>query len=111
MKSLRFLLLAVLLAALPAWADVTADQAIGTPVTFSLTIAQGSPPFTFQWKKDAVAIPGATAATYRIAAVAAADAGTYTCVVTNKAGNASSDKGIFTITVNPGGVTISITQA
>lgn len=88
----------------------TADFPVGKQVTFSVTIATGTPPFTYQWQKNGVPIPGATGATHVIAAIAASDAGTYTVVVTNKAGPATSDNGVLTITVNPGGATVSITS-
>lgn len=42
----------------------------------------GTGPFTYQWRKDGVAIPGATSATYTLASAAAGDAGLYSVVVT-----------------------------
>lgn len=50
----------------------------------------GQPPFTYQWWKDGVAIPGATEANYTISAAGAADAGRYTVIVTNALGTATS---------------------
>lgn len=110
MKTLRLIFLAVL-TALPTFADTTGDQVLGSPVTFSVTVASGTQPFNYQWSRNGVVITGATSATYRIPAVAVADAGTYTCTVSNKAGNAVSDKGVFTITVGPNGVTVSISYS
>jgi len=86
----------------------TADQSVGKPVTFSVVVAQGTLPFTYQWFKNGVAIVGATSSTYLILAVAASDAGTYTVQVSNKAGNTLSDNGVITITVNPSGATVQI---
>ena len=43
----------------------------------------------FQWHKDGVAIPGATNATYFIAAAREEDAGVYTVVITDSAGRVS----------------------
>lgn len=112
MKTLRYLLLAVLLAAVPSFADTSGDQALGSPVTFSATVVPvNATNLSYQWKKDGVAIAGATAATYRIPAVAVTDAGTYTVVVANKAGSVVSDKGVFTITVGPSGATVSISYS
>mgnify|MGYP001446277121 CR=1 FL=1 len=111
MKTLTALILAVALLALPLSlnADTSANQAMGSPVTFSVTVASGTTPFTYQWKKNGVNIVGATAATYLIPAVAAGDAGTYTVAVSNKAGATTSDNGVFTLTVAPGGATVTIT--
>lgn len=108
MKTKFAFLLALALLALPLNA-ATGDQAIGGPVTFSVTVASGTLPFTYQWRKNGVAIVGATAATYNIPSVAASDVGTYTVVVTNKAGSTTSDNGVFTLTVTPGGATVQIT--
>lgn len=85
----------------------TGDQAIGKPVTFSVA-NDGTAPFTYQWAKNGVAIPGATAATYYIAAVGVTDAGIYTVQVSNKAGTVNSDKAVFTISVTPTTATVSI---
>ena len=51
----------------------------GQSATFSTT-ASGVAPFSYQWRKDGVDIPGATGETFSLVSVAAADAGTY-CVV------------------------------
>lgn len=48
--------------------------------------AEGKAPFRYQWLKDARPIPGATQARFEIAAVSAADAGLYVCMVSNAAG-------------------------
>lgn len=110
MKTLTALILAVALLALPlSLRAATGVQAIGKAVTFSVTVATGTAPFTYQWKKDGAAIPGATGAAYTIPAVAVTDAGTYTVTVSNMAGSTGSDEGNFTVVVNPGGATVTIT--
>jgi pectin methylesterase-like acyl-CoA thioesterase len=54
----------------------------GQRASFSVA-ALAVPRPTFQWRKDGKEIGGATAATYEIAAAGAADAGSYTVVVSN----------------------------
>lgn len=103
MKILRLILLAALLTALPSFADVTKTVLPGVQVTFSVIIKAGTPPITYQWQKDGVAIPGATNATYVIPAVSINDTGTYEVVLANAVGSAKSDKGIFTVAVLPSG--------
>jgi hypothetical protein len=61
----------------------------GSAVTFSVS-AQGAPAPTFQWRKDGVDIPGATAATLRFGAVSQSNVGTYTVTAKNAAGTAVS---------------------
>lgn len=45
--------------------------------------ATGPDPLSFQWRRDGVAIPGATLATYVVTNSAATDAGSYTVTITN----------------------------
>jgi hypothetical protein len=107
MSAISFAVGAFLIAVAPGRADVTGDQAISKSVTFAVT-CDGTAPFTYQWKKNAVALPGATAATLTIAAVKATDAGTYTVTVSNKAGAVESDRALFTVTINPTTATVSV---
>ena len=65
--------------------------------TFSVT-ATGTPAPTYQWQFNSSPISGATSASYTIASAQAANAGDYTCVVTNAAGSVMSN--IATLTVN-----------
>ncbi len=55
-------------------------------VSFS-TVAGGSGPFTYQWKKDGVALPGQTSDTLNLNGVQAGDAGTYSVLVTGACGS------------------------
>lgn len=57
-------------------------------VTF-LATADGTQPITFQWKREGVIIPGATAATYTIYG-STLITGNYTATATNVAGSAES---------------------
>jgi hypothetical protein len=63
---------------------------IGQQMAFSAT-AEGTPPLTWQWSKNGVAIAGATNASYTIASAATTDSGTYRARATNSAGNAESN--------------------
>ncbi|WP_158277573.1 MBG domain-containing protein [Opitutus sp. ER46] len=75
---------------------VSRVRMVGQPVSFSIA-ATGAGPLSYQWVKDEVAISGATDTTYTIAAVAAADAGEYRCVVTNPSGPVMSAAGVLTV--------------
>lgn len=62
--------------------------------------AGGTPPFSYQWRRNGTAIAGATAATYTTPALTLADSGAaFTVVVSNSAGSVTSNAA--TITVNP----------
>lgn len=63
--------------------------AIGEPVVLSVQ-ASGEPLPAFQWRRDGVAIAGATQRTLAIGAATPADAGTYDAVATNALGSAVS---------------------
>lgn len=92
-------------------ADTIGTAQIGTKVTFTCTVGGGTPPFTYQWKKDGTAISGATASALVFPAIAATDAGAYTVVVANPAGNATSNNAVFTVTLAPpSSVTITISN-
>ena len=61
----------------------------GTAVSFSVA-ADGTSPFSYQWKFNGADIAGATGPTYTIASARLADAGDYAVVVSNAAGSATS---------------------
>ncbi|MBN2506890.1 MAG: immunoglobulin domain-containing protein [Verrucomicrobia bacterium] len=63
---------------------------LGSNVTFTV-IAIGSPPLTYQWRKNGVNIPDATNASYTIPNVQVADGGAYSVLVANPVGIALSD--------------------
>ncbi|MCE9593411.1 MAG: immunoglobulin domain-containing protein [Planctomycetes bacterium] len=68
----------------------------GSSANFATT-AGGVGPFTYQWKKNGSPIGGATASNYSIASVAAGDAGSYTCVVTNGCSSSESAAGVLAV--------------
>ncbi|MBI5691396.1 MAG: hypothetical protein HZC55_15025 [Verrucomicrobia bacterium] len=72
----------------------------GETVALTATTA-GSAPFSYQWFKDGVALPQATAATFTLAAASPADAGAYWVTVTNPLGSAESPHLSLAVVVPP----------
>ena len=70
---------------------------VGDTVMWSIT-ASGSPTPSYQWRKDGVDLPGQTNATLRLTNVRLADAGSYSVVVANALGRASSRVAEMTVT-------------
>lgn len=86
--------------ALPVITQQPANQEITEGETLTLNVvATGAT--GYQWKKGGEVIPDATAATYTKEDATAADAGSYTCVVTGAGGSVTSNAA--TVTVNPAG--------
>jgi len=75
----------------------------GQSATFSVSVA-GTAPFAYQWYKGLSPISGATAATFSIASVRSADAGSYRVAVSNASGSATSASAILTVAVSAGSV-------
>jgi hypothetical protein len=69
----------------------------GYDAGFSVT-ATGTPPFTYQWRKNGNNISGATSQTLVVPNVSLADAANYSVVVTNSHGNATSNNAALTVT-------------
>ena len=81
-----------------------ADQVVvgRTAVHFSVA-ADGSLPFTYQWRKNGVDITGATGSTLHIPAAITADSGaTFSVLVKNSGGSAISRPATLTVTHAPG---------
>ncbi|MCX5697980.1 MAG: immunoglobulin domain-containing protein, partial [Candidatus Omnitrophica bacterium] len=78
----------------------------GSNATFKIT-STGTAPLIYQWKKGSSSltnggrVSGTNTATLTIATVAATDAGSYSCLVTNSAGKATSAGGILTVNQPP----------
>lgn len=70
--------------------------AVGEGVTFRV-VALGNPAPRYQWRKDGVAIPGATASTYTMPSVAYGDVAGYSVVVSNAQGSVTSDVAKLTV--------------
>jgi len=69
--------------------SVTLNQGAGVSLS---VVAAGTGPLTYQWRKDGVAIPGASSASYT-----ATLAGSYTVVVGNSAGSVTSDAALVSV--------------
>lgn len=83
----------------PMIATQPASQSVpmGLKATFSVT-AEGIG-LHYQWKKNGIAIPGATAAAYTIPATQFSDSGTaFTVTISNSAGSITSNSAKLTIT-------------
>jgi hypothetical protein len=88
----------------PASQTITAGQM----ATF-VVVAAGTAPLSYQWRKNAVNIAGATSANYTTPVTATSDSGsTFTVAVSNTAGTATS--AVATLTVNPAQVVPTITM-
>ncbi|MFT3866939.1 MAG: HYR domain-containing protein [Nibricoccus sp.] len=73
---------------------------VGSTATFSVE-ATGTAPFTYQWRRNSVAIAGATSSSYIVPSAQTADAGNYTVVVTNPAGSVTSATAVLKVNVPP----------
>ncbi|MBI5768497.1 MAG: immunoglobulin domain-containing protein [Verrucomicrobia bacterium] len=75
---------------------VATTAAIGSPVALR-ALASGTGPLNFQWRKDGVPVSGATGAVYALATAAATDGGSYSVVVSNALGAATSLPATLTV--------------
>jgi|GEM_PF-6167853 hypothetical protein len=73
---------------------------VGDSVSFSVVVA-GNPAPTYQWRKDGVAIGGATDAKYKITAAALGDSGIYSVIATNSQGSDTSLGAKLTVKPRP----------
>lgn len=91
----------------PAWLTVLVPPVItaqprnqtatrGANVTFAIS-AEGSQPLGYVWRLNGANIAGATNSTLHLSRIAATQAGTYSVVVTNAAGSATSHPATLTI--------------
>jgi len=80
----------------PIAATVCSGQAVALAVS-----ASGTPPLTYQWKRNNTDIGGATSATYAISSAAAANNGTYAVVVTNSCTSVTSQSATLTVKLPP----------
>lgn len=78
---------------------VSQTNYVGTPVNFFVA-ASGTAPLSYQWRFNDTNIAGATGTNYSIASVQTTNAGGFTCIVTNTAGNATSAVATLTVVVS-----------
>ena len=86
----------------PSITTQPANQTVtsGQTATFSV-VAAGTSPLAYQWQKNGSDIPGATSVSYTTPVTTTADSGElFRVVVSNTAGNVTSNSGL--LTVNPG---------
>jgi len=76
----------------------------GNPASFTVS-ADGTAPFTYQWRKNGANIPGATSATLSFPAITATNAGNYSAVIANLAGSVTSADAALTVLLPPSIVT------
>ncbi|MEN6627333.1 MAG: immunoglobulin domain-containing protein [Candidatus Sumerlaeia bacterium] len=73
---------------------------LGTEARFSV-VGTGARPISYQWRKDGIDVPGATSSTLIMNPVSAANAGWYTCRLTNYLGQAISNGARLTVVLPP----------
>lgn len=71
----------------------------GDPLDLTFVLRSGTPELSYQWFRNGVAIPGATAADYLVSAVTEADEGVYQGVVRNSCGQITTR--IVNVIVHP----------
>jgi hypothetical protein len=87
---------------------VNQSVAVGQTATFTV-VAAGTSPLYYQWQKNSSNISGAASASYTTPATTAADSGTqFRVVVTNSAGNATSNAATLTVTTSSGSGTTDV---
>lgn len=84
----------------PAGQPVGRNVMIGQGVSFTVSPG-GSPPFTFQWRKDGTNVPGATNSVHVIGSAQLSDAGGYSVVVSNLTGWAASTNATLVVNAPP----------
>lgn len=75
----------------------------GDPGSLVVT-AVGTAPITYQWWKDGSLLPSGTSATLNFPALALADAGTYSCIVSNSVNTVTSASVVVDVSSQPTGL-------
>lgn len=77
----------------------TSSVAAGAPVTLAAAVTSTAA-LNYQWYREGLSIPDATAASYTIAAATITDEGVYTLMATNAAGGTRSAPALLTVTTS-----------
>lgn len=80
---------------------INATACLGQALTLSLAATTSQGTLQYQWVKNGVDIPGANSSSLFISAVAANDAGQYTCRVSNACGSITSSPANLTVDIAP----------
>ncbi len=81
----------------------SATRFVGTPATFSVTVG-GSVPYSYQWMYNTnTVLSGATSSSYTISSVQLANAGTYSCIITNPYGSSNTVAAVLSVIPVPPG--------
>jgi Right handed beta helix region/Secretion system C-terminal sorting domain len=83
------------------------SSCIGSNVSFTVVANNAT---SYQWRKGAVNIGGATSSTYTITGATAADAGSYDVVVTNTCGSVTSNPAILTLSISGSWIGVTSTN-
>jgi hypothetical protein len=89
---------------------VSQSITVGSPAIFSVDVT-GTGPITYQWRRNSVAIAGATSSSYTIPSAQTADAGNYTVVVTNVTGSVTSSTAVLKVNTPPAITTQPVSKA
>ncbi len=89
---------------------VSQSVTAGSNVTFTVA-ATGTGPLSYQWRLNGTSISGATSATLNLTGVTSGQAGSYTCLVSNTVGSATSSAATLTVNVPPTITTQPVSQA
>lgn len=81
----------------PVIANTPAPQTVTAGQRVQFIVTTSTPAVTYQWLRNSVAIPGATAATYTIDSAAPADAAEYSVRLTNSFGSVTSPAATLTV--------------
>jgi uncharacterized repeat protein (TIGR03803 family) len=79
----------------------------GTNAAFGVSLSGSAPFFRYQWQFNGTNLLNATNAIYTISSVGTNNAGNYTLVVTNLAGNVTSSNAALTVVLSPTSLTNS----
>ncbi|HUR57299.1 MAG TPA: immunoglobulin domain-containing protein, partial [Opitutaceae bacterium] len=84
----------------PTLQTAPASQSVptGASATFAVT-PDGNPPFTYQWLRNRVVIPGATSATLNFPSTQPSDSGVYSVRITNAAGSLLTAGAVLAVNV------------